>query len=526
MTTTELLLLGGGALAGVVLTLLGATIYLRGRRRDAAAILDQARQEAASLLAHAKDDSDKLKTALLVEGKMETLRLREEAERDVARRREEVDRIEGRLEERERATARRSEELDRQAKQVAGQQSALAQREQALGVKAKEIDTLIVEQRQRLERVAGLSAEEAKRELVQRIEDEARTQAQAVARDIKEQAKRGAEREAKRIIAMTIQRLAAEHTAETTVAAVALPSDEMKGRIIGREGRNIRTFEQATGVDLIIDDTPDTVIVSCFDPIRREVGRRSLEALISDGRIHPGRIEELVKKTRDELEKQLVDLGEQAAYEVGIHGLHPELIKLVGRMKYRASYGQNIYDHSKEVAWLAGMMAAELHLDVQLAKRAGLLHDIGKVLTHDNEGTHVELGVEVARRYKENEAVINCIAAHHDDVPHESAESVLVQAADAISGARPGARREAFETYVKRLTKLEEIANSFDGVEKTNVIQAGREVRVIVVPEKINDTKALELAESIAKRIENELQYPGQIRVTVIREMRASGVAR
>jgi len=279
-------------------------------------------------------------------------------------------------------------------------------------------------------------------------------------------------------------------------------------------------------VDLIIDDTPDTVVVSCFDPIRREVGRLALEALIVDGRIHPGRIEEIVRKIRTELEGQLVELGEEAAYETGIHGLHPEIIKLVGRMKYRTSYGQNIYDHSKEVAWLAGMMAAELHLDVALARRGGLLHDVGKVLTHDNEGTHVELGVEVARKYNETARVIGCIAAHHDDVPHESVESVLVQAADAISGSRPGARREAFETYVKRLTKLEEIAAGFDGVEKTNVIQAGREVRVIVVPEKIDDAKATELAETIARRIETELQYPGQIKVTVIRETRAVGVAR
>jgi len=307
---------------------------------------------------------------------------------------------------------------------------------------------------------------------------------------------------------------------------VPLPSDEMKGRIIGREGRNIRAFEQVTGVDLIIDDTPDTVVVSCFDPIRREVGRRALEALIADGRIQPGRIEEIVKKMRTELETQLVELGEQAAYETGIHGLHPELIKLVGRMRYRTSYGQNIYDHSKEVAWIAGMMASELHLDVTLAKRGGLLHDIGKVLTHDNEGTHVELGVEVARKYKESAAVIGCIAAHHDDVPHETIESVLVQAADAVSGSRPGARREAFETYVKRLTKLEEIAAGFDGVEKTNVIQAGREVRVIVIPEKIDDLRAAELAETIARRIEAELQYPGQIKVTVIRETRAVGMAR
>ncbi|HEU5051072.1 MAG TPA: ribonuclease Y, partial [Gemmatimonadales bacterium] len=321
-------------------------------------------------------------------------------------------------------------------------------------------------------------------------------------------------------------RMASDYVAENTVAVVDLPSEDMKGRIIGREGRNIRAFETATGVDVIIDDTPDTVVISCFDPIRREVARRSLELLIVDGRIHPGRIEEIVEKCRKELEGQLVELGEQAAFETGIHGLHPEVIRLIGRMRYRTSYGQNILDHSKEVAWLAGMMAAELHLDVALAKRGGLLHDIGKVLTHDNEGTHVELGVDVARKYGESAAVINCIEAHHDDVPHESAESVLVQAADAISGARPGARREAFETYVKRLTRLEEIANGFAGVEKTSVIQAGREIRVVVTPERVDDAGAIQLSESIARRIEDELQYPGQIRVVVIRETRAVGLAR
>jgi ribonuclease Y len=320
--------------------------------------------------------------------------------------------------------------------------------------------------------------------------------------------------------------VAAEHTAETTVSAVTLPSDEMKGRIIGREGRNIRAFEQATGVDVIIDDTPDTVVLSCFDPVRREEARRALEALIADGRIHPGRIEEVAAKVRRELEAQMQEAGEQAAYDAGVHGLHPELVKLIGRMKYRTSYGQNILEHSKEVAWLAGMMAAELHLDVALARRGGLLHDVGKVLTHDNEGTHVELGVEVARKYGEQALVVGCIHAHHDDVPHETAESVLVQAADAISGSRPGARREAYDAYVKRLTRLEEIANGFKGVEKTSVIQAGREIRVIVTPDAVDDGAAVTLSETIAKRIEDELQYPGQIRVVVIRETRAVGIAR
>ena len=526
MSTFEWLLAGGGAVAGIVLALVGYTVVLRSKKRHAAGLIEAAQRDASQFFTKAKDEADKARAAAVVEGKMEALKLREEVDRDSARRREEIDRTERRLEERERGVTKRNEEVDRQAKSVSGQQGALAQKELTLEARTKEIDALVHEQRQRLERVAGLSVEEARREFFQRVEDEARAQAAALARDIKDQAKKNAEKDAKRIIAMSIQRVAAEHTAETTVAAVALPSDEMKGRIIGREGRNIRAFELATGVDLIIDDTPDTVIVSCFDPIRREVGRRALDALITDGRIHPGRIEEIVKKVQKDLEEQLVELGEQAAFETGIHGLHPEMIKLIGRMRYRTSYGQNIYEHSKEVSWIAGMMAAELHLDVMLAKRGGLLHDVGKVLTHESEGTHVQLGVEMATKYRENPLVINCIAAHHDDVAHETPESVLVQAADAISGSRPGARREAFETYVKRLTKLEEIATSFDGVEKVNAIQAGREVRVIVVPEKISDAKAQELAESIAKRIEGELQYPGQIRVTVIRETRASGIAK
>jgi len=407
---------------------------------------------------------------------------------------------------------RREQDLRKLEQQLQERGRSLTKREQDIGT--------------RLEQVAGLTAQDAKAELVARIESEARDEAAALVRNITEQAKKNADREAKKIVAIAIQRIAAEQTAESSVSAVLLPSDEMKGRIIGREGRNIRAFEAATGVDVIIDDTPDTVVVSCFEPVRREVGRLALERLIADGRIHPGRIEEIVKKAKSDVDTSIVEAGEQAVYDIGIRGMHAELVKLVGRMKYRTSYGQNILEHSKEVAYLAGMMAAELKLDVHLAKRGALLHDVGKVLTHEHDGTHVQLGVEMATKYGENAVVINCIAAHHDDVPHESPVSVIVQAADAISGSRPGARREAFETYVKRLTDLEKLASEFKGVDRVFAIQAGREVRVVVTPEAVDDTAAARLTDEIARKIERELQYPGQIKVVVIRETRAVGVAR
>jgi ribonuclease Y len=515
-----------GLAAGLVVASIGFIIYNRNQRKGAAQTLAAARIEAEGLVADAATKATEARNQIVLEGKMEILRLREDLDKEAQRRREEWERFERRAEERDQSFERKFEEVRRQESTFAARGRALDEREAALRAREAEAERLVAEQRARLERIAGLGAEEARREVLQRAEDEARAAAQALARDIREQAKRSAEKDARKIVAQAVQRIAAETTAESTVSAVALQSDEMKGRIIGREGRNIRAFEQATGVDVIIDDTPDTVIISCFDPVRREVARRALEALIADGRIHPGRIEELVAKTEKELQGEFVELGEKAAFETGVHGLHPELIKLIGRMRYRTSYGQNIYEHSKEVAWLAGMMAAELHLDVNLARRGALLHDVGKVLTHDNEGTHVELGVEVARKYGESALVVNCIHAHHDDVPHETAESVLVQAADAISGSRPGARREAFESYVKRLTRLEEIAGGFPGVEKTSVIQAGREVRVIVTPDRVDDGQALALSDQIARKIENELQYPGQIRVVVIRETRAVDVAR
>jgi len=527
----------GGIVGGLVLASIVSIVYHRAKRKTASDLLTEARAQSARLLADGKRDAERAtadaqrdieaaRAAAVLEGKMESLKLREEVERDTLKRREELERLDRRAQDREQSLDRRSSDLKEQESRLTSRDGELKRKTQDIEARQVALEKLEGEERRKLERVAGMSAEDARRELMHKVEDEARSDAAALARDIKEQARKGADKESKRIISMAIQRIAAEHTAESTVAAVTLPNDEMKGRIIGREGRNIRAFETATGVDVIIDDTPDTVVISCFDPVRREVARRALEALIADGRIHPGRIEEVVTKLQAELDAQLVELGEQAAYECVVSGIHPELIKLIGRMRYRTSYGQNLLEHSKEVAWLAGIMAAELHVDVVLARRGALLHDIGKVLTHDHEGTHVELGVEVARKYGESAPVINCIHAHHDDVAHESTESVLVQAADAISGSRPGARREAFESYVKRLTRLEEIANTFEGVEKTSVIQAGREIRVVVRPEKIDDLAAATLSETIARRIEGELQYPGQIKVVVIRETRAVDFAR
>jgi ribonuclease Y len=492
---------GGGVAAGLAFYVLGRRV----ERRVADAAARVAAAESERLLGEARQ-------RVVLAAKEELIAAREAFEEEATRRRRESER-------REQALEQRRSSLDERERALDGRGRSLAERERALS--ATELEA-----RARLEQIAGFTAQEAKQELLRRLEDEARSEAAALARDLKEQARKSADKEAKKILALAIQRLAPESTAESTVSAVALPSDEMKGRIIGREGRNIRAFEAATGVDVIIDDTPDTVVVSCFDPVRREVGRLALERLISDGRIHPGRIEEVVEKARGEVEASIVEAGEQAVYETGIKGMHPELMKLVGRMRYRTSYGQNILEHSKEVAWLAGIIAAELKLDTQLAKRGALLHDVGKVLTHEHDGTHVQLGIEVATKYGEHPTVINCIAAHHDDVAHESPISVIVQAADSVSGSRPGARREAFETYVKRLTQLEQIAAEFAGVEKVFAIQAGREVRVVVTPTAIDDGKASELSEQIARKIERDLQYPGQIKVVVIRETRAVDFAR
>ncbi len=519
------------ALGAVVVA--SPAFFIFGRRLGRSA--EQRRQGAAKatgeelakrVVEDAEREAENLRKSAVVAGKEELIKLRETFEHEARGRREEVEREERRLEERESLLDRKLDAFDQREKDLGRRQSDFGRREKNVVQREGDLEQLIAEERRRLEQLAGLSAQDAKGELMRRMEEEAQADAANLIREIRETARRNAEREAKKIVALAIQRIAAEHTAESTVSAVSLPNDEMKGRIIGREGRNIRAFELATGVDVIIDDTPDSVVVSCFDPIRREVARLALEKLVSDGRIHPGRIEEVVNKSRKEVDTQIVEIGEEGAYEAGVHGLHPELIKLVGRMRWRTSYGQNILQHSKETAWLAGIMAAELGLDVAMAKRGALLHDVGKVLTHEHEGTHVQLGVEVATKFGEHPLIVNCIAAHHDDVPHESEISVLVQAADAISGSRPGARREAFETYVKRLEGLERIAASYKGVERVFAIQAGREVRVIVVPDEVDDPRMATLSEEIARRIEAELQYPGQIKVMLIRETRAVDFAR
>ena len=455
----------------------------------------------------------------ILKAKAENDREKAENEREMRERRNEVQRSERHL-------IQREETLDKKAANLETREESLNQRAANLTKKETELDQLKAKQEAELERVAGMSRDEAKQIIIEKVQKEAYHDAAAMVRDIETQAKEDGEKKARNIVALAIQKCAADHVAETTVSVISLPNDDMKGRIIGREGRNIRALETATGVDLIIDDTPEAVIVSAFDPVRREIARLAVEKLIMDGRIHPARIEETVEKARKEVETEIREAGENAVFETNQHGIHHELVKILGRLKYRTSYGQNVLKHSIEVSHLAGLMAAELGADVQLAKRAGLLHDIGKAVDHESEGTHVSLGVELARKYHESEAVIHCIQAHHNDVEPQTVEAVLVQAADAISAARPGARRESLENYIKRLEKLEEIANSFDGVEKCYAIQSGREVRIMVKPDDVNDDGIKILAKEIAKRIEEQMEYPGQIRVNVIRETRSTEYAK
>ncbi len=476
-------------------------------------IEEDAKAEAERIKSQGKEESKRALKEALLEAKEQDLKLRNEFERETKEKRAEIQRMEQRLTSKEDALDKKTEALEQQKADLHKKEDEVSQLQEKL---SSQHELMI----QELEKVAQLTKDEAKRLLTEEILDETRHEVAIQVRNLEQQAKDEADVNAKKIISLAIQKCAADQASEITVSVVPLPSDDMKARIIGREGRNIRALENATGIELIIDDTPEVVILSGFDPVRREIARLSLEKLINDGRIHPARIEETVEKVSREMDQQIKEAGEAAVFEAGIFGLHPELIKLIGRLKFRTSYGQNVYKHSVEVSMLAGQMAAELGLDVSFAKRAGLLHDIGKAVDQEQEGTHIQIGADLAKKYKENANIVNAIMAHHGDVEPNTIEAVLIQAADAISGARPGARREMGTNYVKRLEKLEEIASGFRGVEKSYAIQAGREVRVMVKPEQVDDAQALFLAKDIAKKIETELEYPGQIKVNVIREFR------
>ncbi len=481
--------------------------------------IGSAETKAKNIILDAENRSETIKKEIALEAKEEALQYKNEAEREIKERRNELSKSENRL-------LQKEESIDKKLENIERKEQSITSKEQNIAKKQADLDTLHQKQVEELEKISGYTRDEAKEILLRQIESEIRAEASQIIRDVETKAKDEADKKAKDIIVNAIQRCAADHVAESTVSVVNLPNDEMKGRIIGREGRNIRAIETRTGIELIIDDTPEAVILSGFDPVRREVARLALEKLIVDGRIHPARIEETINKAEKEVNATIKEAGEQSTFDVGVHNLHPELIKLLGRLKYRTSYGQNVLKHSEEVAHLAGLMAGELGMDVKLAKRAGLLHDIGKAIDHDKEGTHVDLGMEVLKKYKESQAVIDAMAAHHGDYEPKTPEAVLIAAADALSAARPGARRETLATYIKRLQALEEIANTTTGVDKSFAIQAGREIRIIAQPDKVSDAEMPMLAREIAKKVENELDYPGQIKVNIVRETRAIDYAK
>ena len=516
----------GSFLAIITGSLIGAGLGYLLRKEVIERKVAKAGKLSAQIIEDAKAEAEAEKKRILLEAKDALYQARSEFEADSKERRTELSKLENRLNQKEENLERKDAQLGRRESELSKFEQKLDSQRQALR-KEQDLHTSLVQQQQELlEKISAMTAEEAKQELILQMENEAKYEASKTIRRLHEEARQNADKKAKDIIMTSIQRCAADHIAETTVSVVDLPNDDMKGRIIGREGRNIRTFESVAGIDLIIDDTPGAVILSGFDPIKREVARISLERLIADGRIHPTRIEEIVGKVRSEMDDIIYEEGEKATFDAGIHGLHPEAIRLLGRLKYRTSYTQNVLLHSKEVAYIAGIMAAELGANIQIAKRAGLLHDIGKAVNHEIEGAHAAIGAELARKYNETKRVIHAIEAHHYDVEPTSLEAIIISAADALSAARPGARREILESYVKRLEKLEEISNSFYGVETSYAIQAGREIRVIINYEKVSDDEAVVLASDIAKRIEKEVEYPGQIKVTVIRETRSFTYAR
>ncbi|SJZ34328.1 ribonucrease Y [Garciella nitratireducens DSM 15102] len=498
----------------IIVALVALLIGYYIRKYIAEGKIDSAEESANKIVEEALKEAETIKKEKLLEAKEEIHNLRNEAEKENRERRNELQQLEKRV-------LQREENLERKIAIVEKKEESLRNYEKKIQQKQIEIEELFQKQMEELEKLSGLTHEEARQLLLNDVEKETRRESAILIKNIEAQAKEEAEKKAKEIITYAIQKCAADHVAETTVSVVNLPNDEMKGRIIGREGRNIRTLETLTGVDLIIDDTPEAVILSGFDPIRREVARIALEKLILDGRIHPGRIEEMVEKAKREVDNNIREEGEEASFDTGVHGLHLEIIKLLGRLKFRTSYGQNVLKHSIEVSHLAGIMANEIGADVKIAKRAGLLHDIGKAVDHEIEGPHVIIGVDLLRKYKESPQVLHAVEAHHNDIEPESIEAVLVQAADAISAARPGARRETLESYIKRLEKLEEIANSFDGIEKSYAIQAGREIRIMVKPDEVDDLEMVHIAKDIAKKIEEDLEYPGQIKINVIRETRS-----
>lgn len=505
----------------VIVLIVGTLIGYYLRRSIAEAKISNAEHAAKQIIEDGERTAEAARKEALLEAKDEIHKLRTEAENDIRERRTELQKQENRLVQKEQVLDRKSETLDKKEESVEKKEDSLNERERQIEEMNSKVEEMLQMQQNELTRISGLTKEEAKEVIFDQVKRETEHEAAIMAKEIETRAREDADKRAKGILSTALQRCAADHVAETTVSVVNLPNDEMKGRIIGREGRNIRALETLTGIDLIIDDTPEAVILSGFDPIRREIARVSLEKLVQDGRIHPARIEETVERSRREVDEAIREYGEQTTFEVGIHGLHPDLIKILGRLKFRTSYGQNVLKHSMEVAYLTGLMAAELGEDEQLARRAGLLHDIGKAIDHEVEGSHVEIGIELATKYEEHPVVINSIASHHGDTEATSIISTLVGAADALSAARPGARRETLETYLRRLEQLEEISESFEGVEKSYAIQAGREIRIMVQPEKIDDAMSSQLARDITKKIESELNYPGHIKITVIRETRA-----